>query len=362
LNELIELNQIEVSYSPYNHPILPLLVDSNSANDSLNNLDIEGLEFKWAQDSFNQIKKSIEKYKNDFRKKQVGMWPSEGSLSNDVLNQLIENEIDWTATDEIILKNSDPNYKSLEKYFPRKYQSDKGNITIFFRDNTISDKIGFAYPNWEPQKAVDDFFLLLHNIRNGLIEEYGEFALDYACVNIILDGENCWEYYPNLGVEFRNKLMQRLNDDSYFESVLFKDVCKNNETLLTLNNIKAGSWINGNFKIWIGEKIHKKSWEILSDVRLMIEGKKDHKKYSIAMEYIYRAESSDWFWWYFSEHWAPNKADFDVLFRYNLEKALNILGLPIPSYLIKPIWSKEELEKMKQHLSQSSNTMHQVSF
>lgn len=364
LKNLIELGQLEMSYSPYNHPILPLLCNVETAKETIPELDLKDLQFKWEEDAGAQIKMSLDKFQNDLGIKQKGMWASEGSLSNAVLEKMIENGISWTASDETMLQNSDPKHKHLEKYFPRKYETEKGDISLFFRDHKLSDKIGFTYTNWNGQRASDDLFFDLHNIRNQIIDNYGEFALDHACVSIILDGENCWEFYDKLGIEFRNKLMKRLNDDEYFQAVTFTEAAEKNNFLLPLTNIKAGSWINGNFEIWIGEKIHIKAWKVLSEIRQKIEDNKsklNKKQLSSAMEYIYRAESSDWFWWYFSRHWAPNKADFDLLFRYNLKKALEAADLKIPDNLNHPIWSEKELQEMRRITGRTAQTMHQVS-
>jgi alpha-amylase/alpha-mannosidase (GH57 family) len=363
LKNLTDLGQIDVSFSPYNHPILPLLNDINSANDILTELDVSDIDFEYPNDAKFQIDSAIKKYNNVFGSDLAGMWPSEGSLSDNILNMMIESGLKWTATDEQVLKNSDKSYNDLEKYFPRKFESKKGEITLFFRDHSLSDKIGFTYTNWNPHKAVDDFFFELHNIRNNIIHKYGEFALDHACVSVILDGENCWEFYENLGLEFRTRLMSRLNDDEYFSSVTMSEASEKNTFLLPLSSIKSGSWINGNFEIWIGEEIHLKAWKLLATIRKMIqeaESKISKENFQRAMDYIYKAESSDWFWWYYSRHWAPNKADFDVLFRYNLKKALEIADLESPFDLSKSIWSKKELIQMQKSTGRIS-TMHQVS-
>jgi alpha-amylase/alpha-mannosidase (GH57 family) len=292
-----------------------------------------------------------------------GMWPAEGSLSNQVLDLMIKNKINWTATDQKILEISDHPKKKLEHYFPRKYESNSGSITIFFRDTNLSDKIGFKYSGMNPTDAVNDFFDQLHSIRDSIIQEYGEFALDHACVSIILDGENCWEFFPELGKDFREALFQRLNEDPYFRTQKLSDASTKDKFFLPLDKIKAGSWINGNFKIWIGEQIHLDAWKLLSKIRKKLENSIEsknisQKSYQNSLKWIYKAESSDWFWWYYSGHQAPNKYDFDKIFLNNLKSAMNCLKLEIDPKDMESLW--KNYSDIASNLEGSA--MHRVSF
>lgn len=355
LKELIELNQIEIAFSPYCHPILPLIDNIKSANDFLPDINLDNINFNYSQDSFEQINKSTVFHQKLFNCKMNGMWPSEGSLSNSILDQSISNNISWIASDEQLLNNSLNNHSEFNKYFTWNYSSANGSINLHFRNNFLSDRIGFEYTNWEPQHSVNDFFFYLHDIRNKLIEKYGENILEDTCVNIILDGENCWEFYPNLGYDFLSIFLERLNNDEYFETVLLSEL--NNRQTKELKSIRSGSWINSDFKIWIGEQIHLKAWNLLSEIRQIVENNKTNPNYEKSLNWIYKAESSDWFWWYYSGHVAPNKYDFDKIFRFNLRMALKVLNLIIPDYLHTTLWEEIETNKNSNH-----SAMHRVSF
>lgn len=357
-------NQIELSFSPYYHPILPLVNNFESVKENMQEIDVN-FEFKYPEDAKKHIKLSKNKYREIFDIDQKGMWSSEGSLSNDILNSLIENNIQWTASDEDLLKNTIGDiYNPLEIYFPRIYNGYKGKINICFRDHKLSDKIGFHYSGMDEKEAVNDLINNLLNIKNKLINIYDENILNKACVYIILDGENCWEFYKNNGELFLNLLFEELNKNSELKTVTMSEsVLVDNIPFDKLNNIKAGSWIYGNFKIWAGESKNHLAWKLLSDTRKILEKNKnkiDNNTYESAYYYILRAEASDWFWWYYSEHHAPNKLDFDILFRNNLIKVYKILDEKIPNILNKSLWSEEELEQLKNEKNIVPSVMHQV--
>ncbi len=347
LKTLEKLGKIEVSVSPYHHPILPLLVDSKSINESMPTAALPEKIFAYPEDAKTQVDKSIVHYESIFNNKPIGMWPSEGSISDKVLDIISETGIKWLATDEMVLSNSlKSEYKSIYKYFPIKYKRDNTETTLFFRDHSLSDAIGFVYSNWDSKDAAADFINRLSNIANEIINTLGENELDNAVVPIILDGENCWEYYHQNGEPFLRELFSQLSDSELIETVLFKDVLNlNSAQVPTLNHIQAGSWINANFNIWAGHKDHRIAWSILSETRNLLDEMKSQislEKYQQAMEYVYICEGSDWFWWYGDSHWAENKFDFDVLFRHNLSKVYELIGKEAPLILQSPINNQAE--------------------
>lgn len=338
--QLYKLEQIDIAVSPFYHPILPLVIHTDTAKESLPNLQIEPHLYSYPEDAQFQINLSKEYVKSNFDTfdfETMGMWPSEGSISNSTLDLFIGNDIKWVATDETIYFNStlkDKNDKlDLEKYFPKLYTNKDGkNISIYFRDHVLSDKIGFLYSNWDAETATNDFINYILNIRNNISQNFGEIALDDAVVTIILDGENCWEFYKNNGFDFLNTLYSRISNENLIETVTFSETTKYvNDNLIRfekLTNIKAGSWINGNFKIWIGHPEDQIAWKMLSDARKLFENVKHQlspEKRNLAYKYILIAEGSDWFWWFGDEHTAPNSEDFDLLFRYNVKMIYNII-------------------------------------
>ncbi len=353
LLRLRQLGQLEVSVSPLHHPILPLLCDTNSILESVPDSILPDTRFNFPEDAYFQVSKSLEYYRDIFGNSPEGMWPSEGSLSNEVLTILSNNNLKWAASDEMVLANSmHSDYKPEYKYFPIQYKSNTANITLFFRDHNLSDAIGFTYSNWNPKDAATNFVERLNSIRTQIINNCGENSLDYAVVPIILDGENCWEYYAENGVPFLRELFQSISNNELVETVLFKDVVgKYNPDIPVLDNIRAGSWINANFNIWAGHKDHRIAWSVLADTRRLIDSKKDVltiETLKEVMELVYIAEGSDWFWWYGDSHWAENKYDFDILFRDYLARIYKLLGEPIPDVLLSPINQQTEQVSMKQ--------------
>lgn len=360
-----ELNlsgQIELSITPFFHPILPLLCNTDIAKLAQPELNIENNLFSNKEDAEVQIAMAQEYFRSQFRSSAKGMWPSEGSISEDVLVLMINNDIKWTAADEGILQrsmedynkgyNKDYNkeYNNIDKYFPYKYKYENKEIVLFFRDHHISDKIGFSYSTWNHIDAVNDFLLELYSIKNNLVGQLGEEVLDDAIITIILDGENCWEFYPDNGIHFLSELYRRFSETADFETITFADYLNDDHNIKNLNNIFAGSWINSNFDIWIGQREHQDAWKLLAEARKHIKdnsSKITESKYKEAMQYIYIAEGSDWFWWYYDNHQAPNKHDFDVLFRWNLRKVYEILGDTPPVKLYSPIGQNKTETKIK---------------
>jgi alpha-amylase/alpha-mannosidase (GH57 family) len=283
-------------------------------------------------------------FSNIFGEIPKGIWPSEGSVSNDTLDIMCKLGIKWFASDERVLANSvSQSFKNVDKYFPRLYQGNNGEIVGFFRDHTLSDKIGFIYSSWNENDASTDFINYLLNVRNDIINAYGEDALDFAVVSIILDGENCWEFYPDNGIPFLRSLYLKLEKNDYLQTITFSEGMQNikdRNFLKPINSIRAGSWINGNFNIWIGHEDDIKAWNMLSKARNEFENIKDDLDEEIIKQVnkvIMIAEGSDWFWWYGPEHHTDNKPEFDRLFRHYVSKIYELCGLTVPIELSVPI-------------------------
>jgi len=331
-----KLGQLEISVSAFYHPILPLLIDNKSALEAMPEAEMPKPDFAYPEDARIQISEAVDYYKKTFDKMPTGFWPPEGSLSDETLKMIIDAGFSWTATDEKILKNSiGEKFIPTEKFFPRKYINNGKEIAILFRDHFLSDRIGFVYSSWNPQDSANDFCHHLRNIRGEIIRVHGESALDNAAVSVILDGENCWEFYKDNGIPFLRLLYEQISNSNDLITVTADEATapKNMQFLSPINSIKAGSWINANFSIWIGDRDDRKAWSMLSTVRRLFEEKQNtlsEKDRHLAMEHIKIAEGSDWFWWYGPEHNAPNKGDFDILFRKHLTKIYKILGIEPP--------------------------------
>jgi alpha-amylase/alpha-mannosidase (GH57 family) len=339
LVRLNDLGQVEMSCSPLYHPILPLLCDSNVADQALENFISPKPPFMYPQDAEAQIDGALKFVEKTFNRQFKGFWPSEGSVSNQVIDLLAKAGLTWAATDEDILSYSlQNNYQPEFKYFPWRKNTPNGDLTLLFRDHVLSDQIGFVYARWKHTDAAVDFCKRLVDIRNHLVQKYGESILEKAVVPVILDGENCWEYYKDNGIPFRQELFRCLTESKELKTVTMSEAAQSGQPnfLPELKTIRAGSWINSDFRIWIGDEPQRRGWSALSetrkavDERINIISEDDYKK---ALDEIYIAEGSDWFWWYFPDHQAENKPDFDVMFRWHLRNIYKTIGLEPPAYL-----------------------------
>jgi len=349
--EAQERGQIEVSISPFYHPILPLLCDNSIAKISSPDIKLPAKKFTHPEDADAQIKKSIALYAEIFGKMPNGMWPSEGSISEEVLNLMAENKIKWTASDEEVLFKSlalendkTKNIDRLKIYKPYYIETPFGEIKIVFRDRILSDLIGFVYSSWNPDDSARDLVNRILKIRDDIIKNEGEEALKNSIISIILDGENCWEYYQSDGKDFLRTLYWLISNDERIETVRLNDFLANAEAV-ELKKVFPGSWINANFKIWIGHEEDNRAWDLLKQTRDFLtreisKGKHSEDKIKKAWEEIYIAEGSDWCWWFGDEHVTAQADEFDMLFRKHLIRVYEILGAEPPIELLHPIKRK----------------------
>jgi alpha-amylase/alpha-mannosidase (GH57 family) len=346
--------QIEVSFSPYFHPILPLLYDTNQAQIALPHIQLPEKRFSHPEDAEAQIDRGIELYEKIFVKRPNGMWPPEGSVSEAIVPLVVKAGIKWIATDEEILYQSLSMKKGEEGKVTSQvshplyhsYQTGKGNekLSVLFRDHTLSDLIGFVYSSWDAETAADDFIRRLHQIRNSIPE--GE--LSSSAVAIILDGENCWEYYKNDGHDFLSALYTRLSDDNLLGTATVSELLKTQTQPLKLPHLFPGSWINHNFRIWIGHPEDNLAWDLLSQTRdALVDFEKQNGKGDVvrrilqqAWKEIYVAEGSDWNWWYGDEHQAEGIEEFDRMFRSHLLFVYELMDQEPAEELYLPIKSK----------------------
>lgn len=341
---LYDKGQIEISVSPKFHPILPLICDTWAAKESMPDTPLPD-RFKFPQDAAYHIKDGIEIFKRLLEHEPQGMWPSEGSVSDEALSLMFQHGIRWAATDEQILQHTMGNdYHWLDRYFPHTVQTRLGPISMLFRDHNLSDAIGFVYSNWNPFDAAANFRERLLHIRNELIQQRGEDSLDTAVVPVILDGENCWEYYDQNGEPFLRHFFRELSENPALTTITCNEAIQTKHATFSRNfiHIYSGSWINHNFRIWIGHHEDNSAWNMLKAARDMVENQKrilPMETIQQALDALYIAEGSDWFWWYGDEHTSANQADFDLLFRWYVQQAYTICKQQIPDDLYKPIIS-----------------------
>ena len=333
-----ESGQIELCTSPFYHPILPLLLDPQAGRKANPGLAPYDLDFNWEEDARAQLQSALEMMERTFGARPQGIWPPEGGLSEATLNLLAKAGIAWTASDEEILSRSLP--RPLERdgafmatdpaarYSP--YSLAGLPLKIFFRDRLLSDLIGFYYQKFPAREAAADLYRRIHAIAAG---GSGDLTIP-----VILDGENAWEFYPGSGREFLREFYRLLGESREIETVTFSQAAAGPARELT--RLKSGSWINGNFDIWIGDRDDQRAWELLKGARDAFQAKKNGlaaEKARAIQELIHVAEGSDWFWWYGRENFTPDMDIFDNLFRLNLSKIYELLGEAAPVSLSRPV-------------------------
>lgn len=347
-HKLMENSLIEISVSPYYHPILPLLCNSQIAKESNPDIKLRCSPFSYKEDAEVQIKKSIRLYRETFGRDPKGMWPPEGSVSEEAVFLIAKEGINWIATDEGIIERSltrdiTSRGKEFFLYKPYIYEKEGVSINIIFRDRTISDLISFNYWKEDTNRAVDDLM--------GRIKKISSLTADYThppLISIILDGENPWEYYRNDGRDFLVTLYRRLSSDKEIKCVTVSEALSIISQRGKLTRIYPGSWINSNFDIWIGHEEDQAAWDLIKRARDMIvkssmEEAIDRGKIEEAWEEIFIAEGSDWFWWYGDEHQTELDREFDELFRSHLRKIYLILEKEVPEDIFVPIIKEDRV-------------------
>jgi len=359
--KLMARGQIEVTASPYYHPILPLLCDTDIAKVAIPGISLPKKRFRHPEDAKTQIENAVSYHSRIFGSPPQGMWPSEGSVSEEIIPLLGRAGIKWIATDEEILARSldiqfsrrlsdeDPVPEAL--YKPYSIEKQGHRLSMIFRDHQISDLVGFVYSRWDSKKAVDDLISRLHRIRKGVEWHDGDHL-----VSIILDGENAWEHYKNDGHDFLSCLYERLSRESAFKTVRVSDYLSEQPPARDMGRLFPGSWINHNFKIWIGHEEDNSAWDLVKETRDFLEAtvKKEKgiekDKIAEAWEKMYIAEGSDWCWWFGEEHNSGMDDKFDELFRAQLMGVYKALGKDAPEHFKIPLLRGERERKLTREL------------
>ena len=354
---LQESGQIEVSISPFYHPILPLLCDTNEARVAMPDVPLPSRPFTCPDDANVQIQRSVAFYSERFGRPPRGMWPSEGSVSESIIPLVANAGIQWMASDDEVLAHSlrgtRASYEQVpaltpeQRYRPYRVGDQAHGVNILFRDHLLSDRFGFVYSRWKAEDAARDLVSRLLDIRRQLPSR------EPAVVPIILDGENAWEYYTNHGRDFFRKLYGLLSDTPEIRTVTVSEALEHVEAL-PLGRLFSGSWIGHNFSTWIGHPEKNAGWECLEDARRRLveyeqqtESETDGRLQD-AWESLYAAEGSDWFWWYGDDHSSLNDEEFDLLFRMHVGNVYRALDLPVPDRLLRPIRQPRVIQPSRQ--------------
>ena len=338
---------IEISTSPFYHPILPLLCDTQMGAVSSPGLPLPQNRYRHPEDAREQLLRGLDLHEKVFGVRPQGVWPSEGSVSEEVLGIAQKLGVKWMATDEGVLGrsqgiffgrdgngylNSDLAHRLYTIY---RYENAGTKMNLLFRDHTLSDLIGFVYSAMPPQDAANNLIGKIRDSARPLID-----SGDDAVVPIILDGENAWEYYPKSGREFLRRFYDALEREPSMEAVTVSEALARHKNKPQLKSLVPGSWINANFNVWIGAPEDNKAWDYLYEARnfyAQAAPKATEAQRKLAWEEILIAEGSDWNWWYGPEHHSANDRDFDELYRKHLSNAYQALGGIPPDYLAQPI-------------------------
>ena len=344
---LVESGRVEVTFSPYYHPILPLLCDSESAREAVPGIDLPEERIRFGADAKRQIEMGRAYHEEIFGALPVGMWPPEGALSEESLKIACDAGVGWVAADETTLEASLGSglrvtpagrvRRPYPLYTPHRVVCEGREATVIFRDRLLSDLISFSYMRMRPEEAVEDLIGRLVSIRNDLGAK-----TDNALVLIALDGENCWEFYDQDGGLFLSTLYRRLSSVDSLETVLISEALDTFRDLPELKTVSPGSWIGGNLATWIGNEEDNMAWMLLSRARRALESAEEEgglpeEARTAAWRSIYAAEGSDWFWWWGRESGCREESEFDTLFRTHLMQVYRAIGRTVPAEVLEPI-------------------------
>jgi alpha-amylase/alpha-mannosidase (GH57 family) len=359
-HQLAERGQVELTTTPLYHPILPLLLDKKLARETMPEVKLPRYTGGYSEDAEEHVRRAVAEHERVWGVRPKGMWPAEGSVCQAMTPLLARYGIRWIATDEEILGASTQGFVGRDSrghvrnpdhlYRPYRVTQDGHELNIVFRDHALSDMIGFHYQRSEAVAAAEDFLAHLRAIGQAVTDEP-------VLVPVILDGENCWEHYPEGGVPFLRALYERCCRSSDIKPVRLGEFLEEHPPRNDLPRLVAGSWIHHNFAIWIGHEEDNAAWDLLHRTRDFLRERceqwkaqpgadreeLDREEVSLPAEYrraweeIYIAEGSDWFWWYGDDHSSTQDALFDYLFRKHLQNVYLLLGETPPAELAKPI-------------------------
>ncbi len=355
--EARERGQIEITTSPFYHPIMPLVMSTDNAARACADCPAPGERFEHPEDVRTQIEKAVGLHRSVFGESPDGLWPPEGAVCPEMIPLIRGAGFTWTVSDEEVLEASMPpdaarhgsvgRHRSKALYKPYRVVHDGAAVEMLFRDRELADAIGFHYLGMQATDAVDHFFGQLQTIREGC-EAAGDHYMNPPIVPIFLDGENPWEAYPNDGEDFLSELYRRLSAEPDIRTTRIGDYLNEFPPADTLESLRPGSWINHNFKVWIGHPEENEAWDKLGRARDAVEraeanaaavrgAKAREVNFDRAWQAIQIAEGSDWFWWYGDDFTSDNDAEFDNLFRTHLMNAYRFSGAEIPRELTEPI-------------------------
>jgi alpha-amylase/alpha-mannosidase (GH57 family) len=344
---LSERGQIELSTTPYSHPLAPLLIDFHSARETIHDAALpKATRYPGGPARVGwHIAHALDRHASTFATPATGMWPAEGGLSDAVLAQLANAGVRWTMSGEAMLTNSLRPFGSLpprEEALARVYRfADAPEITVLFRDDELSDLVGFEYARWHGREAAMDLVARLERRRENVAGH-----TERPLVVIALDGENAWEHYPYNAYYFFEELYALLARHPSIRTTTPSEYLAHGATAVTLPHLVAGSWVYGTLSTWIGDPAKNAAWDRLCAAKVAFDQCAAEGKWSVDQRRLIEhqlalAESSDWFWWLGEGAVGHGPRKFDRLARHNLENLYRLMGLAPPADLALPIEAPE---------------------
>jgi alpha-amylase/alpha-mannosidase (GH57 family) len=335
--------QVELSVTPYGHPILPLMLDFRSAREALPAVELPATrEYPGGDDRASwHVARALQVFTHAFGVRPRGCWPAEGAVSSRTLALLDHFGFDWVATGEAVLRHSLTASQAWDakrevSVLHRPYHLPGQKVRCFFRHDALSDLIGFTYSKWHGDDAAMN---LVHQL-DQLASAY-EDDPDHV-VAIILDGENAWEYFPANAYYFLKALYEQLTTHPRLKLTTFSQCLAEGVPARELKELVAGSWVYGNFSTWIGHAAKNHAWELLSEAkrafdRGVVEGALTDEEQLAAERQLGVCEGSDWCWWFGDDNPAESVRSFDALYRRHLTNLYRILEEEVPATLAEPI-------------------------
>ncbi len=355
-----DAGQLEVTTSPYTHPILPLLADTHSGRVAVPEMVLPQNRFQWSEDIPRHLRKAKDIYRERFSREPRGLWPSEQSVSPEILPCIAQEDFQWICSDEAVLGWTLKHFFHRDEvgnvcepellYRPYRLETPDGDLAIVFRDHRLSDLIGFTYGAMEPRRAASDLVGHLEAIARSLKHRqeetfHGTSLKQPWLVTIALDGENCWEYYQKDGLPFLEALYERLSKDQELKLVSVSEFLEQFPPTETLpaSQLHSGSWVDGSFTTWIGDPAKNWAWELLAEARQVLAQSPEatEENNPEVWEALYAAEGSDWFWWFGEGHSSNQDAMFDQLFREHLCAIYRSLNKSVPRHLHQPVETRQ---------------------
>lgn len=345
--KLAESGQIELITSPYSHPIIPLLLDLQTTLDAMPGATLPSCsKYPGGKERVSwQLEHGLKVFESFFGFRPKGCWASEGSLSDETLQSLQSAGFDWAATGDSVLFNSLNKAGNEEAKHTidakanirhRQFKVACSDTGIYFRDDGLSDKIGFEYANWHADDAVADFIHHLENIAEAAPDK------DNCVISIVMDGENAWEYFPENAYYFLDALYRQLSDHPVLYTSTYSEVGQASPEPVELQTLCAGSWVYGTFSTWIGDTDKNKAWDILCQAKVDFDEAVQAKTLEAptletATLQLSLCEGSDWFWWFGDYNPSDSVQDFDYLYRQHVTNLYQLINKPAPAKLSIPI-------------------------